>query len=459
MKRGFRPPIVIYLALLCATCAWSQSQSQPPSDADQSSDTQAQPGPKPAFTYPDETPSLDFISQAAENSALTLGISGGIGYFGNVGRDTNSSNQNRVLLQVRPSIKIEQYRPKLAWYFSYAGGLQSYTEGGNSGYSNTFGQTATADILWQFAKHWQMHANDAFVYSSNPFDSYITRAGSPTVNNPAPDNYFPLSRYTRNSGLLEITDQLTLHDTLDFSGTSYLRRTSSSDLATVPFFNLISYGGRASYNHQLSPRWTLGAGYNYNSLDFGHGVQRTGVQTLMLSGQYLIKPHVVISIWVGPEYSSTKSVVSIPLLGFTFYQIVRTNLWSTAGGATFGWQGIRNSFRADFSRQVSDGGGVLATTQMIRAAAEFRRQLRPRWSAALGASYWKNTSITDSSRKFSYVAVIVGVTHEIARSLNASLQYAYAHETQTDITVGGTGYSDNRIQFNIEYNWHHPLGR
>jgi len=179
----------------------------------------------------------------------------------------------------------------------------------------------------------------------------------------------------------------------------------------------------------------------------------------MLSGQYLIKPHVVISIWVGPEYSSTKSVVSIPLLGFTFYQIVRTNLWSTAGGATFGWQGIRNSFRADFSRQVSDGGGVLATTQMIRAAAEFRRQLRPRWSAALGPSYWKNTSITDSSRKFSYVAVIVGVTHEIARSLNASLQYAYAHETQTDITVGGTGYSDNRIQFNIEYNWHHPLGR
>ena len=123
MKRGFRPPIVISLALLCATCAWSQSQSQPPSDADQSTDTQAQPGPKPAFTYPDETPSLDFISQATENSAITLGVLGGIGYFGDVGRGSNNGNQNRVLFQIRPSIKIEQYRPKLAWYLGYAGGL------------------------------------------------------------------------------------------------------------------------------------------------------------------------------------------------------------------------------------------------------------------------------------------------------------------------------------------------
>jgi hypothetical protein len=402
---------------------------------------------------------LDFISQAAENSALTLGVSGGIGYFGNIGRDTNSSNQNRVLLQVRPSIKIEQYRPKLVWYFSYAGGLQSYTEGGNSGYSNIFGQAATADILWQFAKHWQMHADDQFIYSANPFDSYITHQGSPTVNNPAPETYFPLSRYTRNSGLLEITDQLTLHDTLDFSGTSYLRRTSSSDLTTVPFFNLISYGGRASYNHQLSPRWTLGAGYNYNSLDFGHGLQRTGVQTLMLSGQYLIQPHMVISIWVGPEYSSTKSVVAIPLLGFTFYQIFHTSLWSTAGGATFGWQGIRNSFRADFSRQVSDGGGILATTQMLRTGAQFRRQLRPRWAVDLGVTYWKDTSITVSSRKFSYTVANVSLTHEISRSLNASLQYAYGHERQQNIVVGAPSYNDNRIQFNIDYNWHHPLGR
>ena len=456
MKRGFRPPIVISLALLCATCAWSQSQSQPPSDADQSTDTQAQPGPKPAFTYPDETPSLDFISQAAENSAITLGIGGGVGWFGNINRN---NTQNRVLLQVRPSIKIEQYRPKLAWYFSYAGGLQSYTEGGNSGYNNIFGQTANADILWQFAKHWQMHANDEFIYSANPFDSYITHQGSPTVNNPAPETYFPLSRYTRNSGTLEITDQLTLHDTLDFSGTSFLRRTSASDLATVPFFNLISYGGRASYNHQLSPRWTLGAGYNYNSLDFGHGVQRTGVQTLMLSGQYLIQPHMVISIWVGPEYSSTKSVVAIPILGFTFYQVVHSNLWSTAGGATFGWQGIRNSFRANVSRQVSDGGGILATTQMVRVGAEFRRQLRPRWSVELGATYWKDTSITLSSRKFAYTVADVRLTHEITRSLNASLQYAYGHETQSDISLGAPSYNDNRIQFNIQYDWHHPLGR
>src|SRR6516164_2127158 len=104
MRNGFGLGVMATIFLL-ANSAWSQSQAPTQDDTASTTDTQVQQGPKPAFTYPDTTPSLDFVSQAAENSALTLGISGGIGYFGNVGSDTNSSNQNRVLLQVRPSIK------------------------------------------------------------------------------------------------------------------------------------------------------------------------------------------------------------------------------------------------------------------------------------------------------------------------------------------------------------------
>ena len=101
------------------------------------------------------------------------------------------------------------------------------------------------------------------------------------MNNPNPVTYYPLTQFTQNTGLLTLTDQLTKVDTLSFTGTSNLRRTSTYNLVTrVPFYNLVSYGGRASYSHKLSPRLSLGAGYDFNSLDFGRGEQRSGVQTI-----------------------------------------------------------------------------------------------------------------------------------------------------------------------------------
>lgn len=449
------------MTLLLVTSAWSQSQPQ--DDTASANDTQVQPGPKPAFTYPDTTPSLDFLSQAVENSSLTLGLAGGIGYFSNLNRSSGNGSSSRVLFQIRPSIKIQTYSPKLAWSLGYSGGLQSYTQpsslNGTNGNNNIFSQNATADILWQLAAHWQLHVNDSFVYSANPFDSYLTSPASPSLNNPAPNTYVPLSRYMNNTGLLELTDRLTAHDTLDFSGTSYIRRTSNSNLVTVPFYNLVSYAGRASYNHQFSPQLTLGVGYNYNSLDFGHGVQRTGAQTLLLSAQYTIRPHMVVSVWVGPEYSSTKNVVGIPVFGFVFYQTTHSSLWSPAGGATFGWQGLRNSFRADFSRQVSDGGGFLPTTLMYRISGTYRRRLARRWDGQLGVTYWNNKSITISNRRFSYTMVDAGVSYEVTRSVLALMEYSYASETQQNITLGAPSYNDNRVQFTVQYAWHHPLGR
>ena len=62
-------PFLLILGILCATCAWAQTDTG-------TTDTGAptQPGPKPAYTYPDTTPSLDFLSQSIENSSITLGI-------------------------------------------------------------------------------------------------------------------------------------------------------------------------------------------------------------------------------------------------------------------------------------------------------------------------------------------------------------------------------------------------
>jgi len=139
---------------------------------------------------------------------------------------------------------------------------------------------------------------------------------------------------------------LTKTDTLSFTGTANIRRTSNYNLVTsVPFFNLVSYGGRFAYSHRLSARLSLGGGYDYNSLDFGKGQQRSGIQTIQFTADYLILPNMTLTGWVGPQYTSTKTEVFLPnpfpppptiFLGES-----HSSLWSTALGINLGWKDQR----------------------------------------------------------------------------------------------------------------------
>ena len=452
-------PLVIALGILWGTCAWAQNDTGASDNS-----TPTQPGPKPAFTYPDTTPSLDFLNGELENSSITLGVGAGVSYLSNGYRSSSSSNQDSWLFHVAPNIKIQQFRRKLSWYAAYSGGLQTYTYSGNGSSSqsnNLFYQSVSARLLWQIARHWQMQGGNFFTHSANPFDSYVTHTGTPTQNNPNPVTYTPLSSFTQNTAFLTLANQLTKVDSLAFTGTTSLRNTSSYNLEnSVPFYNLISYGGLASYTHRLSPRLTLGGGYNYNSLDFGRGQQRSGIQTIEFIADYLIRPNMSISAWIGPEYTSTKTVVGIPILGQVIYFTNHDSLWSTALGVNFGWRRQRNSFRAGFHRQVSDGGGITTTSEVNSVSATYGRLFTTKMSSQVGVRYYNVSSIATSNRNFQNISFYAGLNYKLARSLTANAQYSYLHQTQSNAFLIGSGaYTDNIVGVSINYAWTHPLGR
>src|SRR5215469_10529692 len=291
MKNSFGRFLLAFLVLCCG-CAWAQTDTGTPDTTGpkpaytyQDETPPTQPGPQPAYVYPDTTPTLDFLSESIENSSITLGIATGFSFY---------SNSDWWLYHVTPSIKIQQFFPKFSWNAGYSGGYQTYVNQSRSrnANNNLFSQNASAGFLWQMSPHWQLMANNNFHYSANPFDSYLTAPGTPTMNNPNPVIYKPLTRFTQNFGTMTLTNRLTKVDTISFNGTANLRRTSTYNLLTsVPFYNLVSYGGRASYAHQLSPRLSLGGGYDYNSLDFGKGIQRSGIQTITATIDYVIGPN------------------------------------------------------------------------------------------------------------------------------------------------------------------------
>ena len=449
-------PFLIAVGILWGTCAWAQNDT---GVSDSSAPTQL--GPKPAFTYPDTTPSLDFLNGALENSSISLGVGAGVSYLSNGYRSSNSgNNQGSWLFHVAPNIRIQQFRPKLSWYVAYSGGLQTYTY--SSSQSNSlFYQSASGGFLWQFARHWQMQGSNHFTHSANPFDSYLTHPGTPTQNNPNPVTYTPLSSFTQNTAFLTLSNQLTKVDTLTFTGTTSLRNTSTYNLVnSVPFYNLISYGGLASYTHRLSPRLTLGGSYDYNSLDFGHGQQRSGIQTIEFIADYLIRPNMSISGWIGPEYTSTKTVVGIPILSQIIYVTNHHSLWSTALGANFGWRSRRNSFRAGFRRQVSDGGGITATSEVNSVNVSYGRLFTTKMSSEVGMRYYDVGSITTSKRNFQNIAFNARLTYKLAKSLTADAQYSYIHQIQSSaFLIGSRTFADNIIGVSINYTWTHPLGR
>lgn len=447
--------LALLMTLMSVLCAWSQTVD----------DTGApvQAGPQPVFTYPDTTHSLDFLSGAVENSALTLGGDVGMTYLSNGYGSGQENNSSRIGYTIAPLIKIQQYFPKLSWSGSYSGGLQEYRYLGNSprntGNNNIFRQNATGQVLWQFAPHWQLHGKEQFTHSANPFDSYIAVPGDPSSNDPNNYTYYALSQFTHNDASLGLTDQITKRDSLDFLGTENYRHTDRADLTSVPFYNLTSYGGRASYNHVISPRVTVGGSYDYNSLDFGHGFQRSGTQSIIGSVQYLLRKGFIVSVWIGPEYVAVKSLVPYDFFGQIFYLTVHQSQWTYSTGASVGWKGIHQSARGSFSRIVSDGGGILATTQTYVVQGDFRQQLSRRWDVNIGSRYWNNTSITVSNRSFWNLGGNVSFTRQFAKSLTGTVQYAYVTETKHNISVGLPKYHNNIVAARLTYQWHHPLGR
>jgi len=458
MTRWFGP-ILLLTGILCGTCAWAQNDT-----GGQDTGAPTQPGPQPAYTYPDAAPSLDFLSPAVENSSITLGLSAGFAYDSNA-YSLTSASQNFWLFHVAPSIKIQQFFPKFSWNMSYAGGYQtySYQNGRPSTNSNLFSQRAGLGFLWQFAPHWQLMGNDGFSYSANPFDTYLATPGTPTMNNPNPVTYYPLTQYTLNFGSLTLTDQLSKVDTLTFTGSENLRRTSTYNLLTaVPFYNLNSYGGRANYSHQLSARLSLGAGYDYNSLDFGHGQQRSGIQTVSMTVDYLLRPNMSISGWVGPEYTSTKTIVPLfdPITGHIVYVTSYNSQWSTSAGANFSWHGRRDSVQAGFSRQVLDGGGVIATSQVNSLNGSYRRMLTQKMDLTAGVRYFHDVSTTVASRTYNNLGFNLALNYKLSKSFNATAQYSFIRQIQSQAFLIGTNpYNANLIGASINYTWNHPLGR
>jgi hypothetical protein len=508
MKRQLGP-ILIVLALLAAPAAWSQSSSSSSTDPSQNGSTdstqngsnsssstssssapsssapsnptnssptgftpigpdssqtgaadsspQTTNGPQATFTHPEQLPALSTLNEVTANTGVVLSVATGIS------ADSNASGAPTTnwlgLASIYGTFGITQVRPHVNWSLNYGGGTLQALGGQN--YYNSVSQAGTAGVLWQLAKRWQLVLHDSYIYTSDPFQPYLTINYLPTFNDPNPTIYIPQATSQMNTGTADLTYQLSAHDTVDISGFENFLRYQQSVLSLQ---NTYMWAGSAFYEHEVSARLAVGGGYEFSALDFGHGESRAGVSTFEGFVSYKINPGMSLAAWIGPELTNTKDLVPefcFPGYG-CIYQVIHSSYFNVAEGANFTWTRAHNAFHAKFSHRVTNGGGLLGAVKLYMFSADYRQILSSRWSLLAGVLYGANTSISflQINEYLNSVTAQVGFTRALNPAWNLNAFFAVIDQKQNNIP----GYTnpqwiDNRISLSLQYNWGHSLGR
>ena len=136
--------------------------------------------------------------------------------------------------------------------------------------------------------------------------------------------------------------------------------------------------------------------------------------------------------------------------------------WEVSGGASYGWQGQRTSFRVGFVRGNAGGGGLRGSVRHHRVTAQIRRQLTRRWIADLRARYGDNSTVdlpptmTDTLR---LLRGTVGLTYKLTKSISWRMRYSRAEQERRGSLFPERSTERNRFAASLNFNFRRPLGR
>src|SRR6185369_6689185 len=174
---------------------------------------------------------------------------------------------------------------------------------------------------------------------------------------------------------------LTAHDTLIFGGGETFQRYYRGQVYVL--WNNYTYSASSFYQHAFSPRLSAGGGYQFLSIDYGHGQSRSGVGTFEAFVSYDFTPTIEASVWVGPQRNNNKSIICSFFFGNNCfaYATVHTSKFSLAEGGTFKWdRSQRDSFGMEFSHSVNNGGLNVGVATINQATMTYNRGLNRNWS-------------------------------------------------------------------------------
>jgi len=280
----------------------------------------------------------------------------------------------------------------------------------------------------------------------------VIRSGGPNASLIA-----PLSTQRSSMTTVETNYHFALNDLIGASGSFYDLHFTNVPAGTQ-LTDSQTASGSAFWLHRISHGDWGGANYGFQRITFSpSGETRVhsflAVNTLSLSNRF------TLTGFVGPQYLENQGLAPGGM------PISQSNNWSVAGGVEGGWRNQRTSVSAGFSRNISDGGGLLGAVRLQTVHGTFRRELVPQWAAAFTASYGTNQSLivpsATSASSINLTSAGVSLERNVGKSIGLRLGYSHDFQEQFlgfEVPTQTLDAHRNRFFVTLSYQWAKPLG-
>ncbi|HTV05377.1 MAG TPA: hypothetical protein VME86_08410 [Acidobacteriaceae bacterium] len=440
--------ICVLFAVLAATPMWAQVDSGANAGGGGADDAQMQtPPPVSSAAF------LTAVGDELRADYLRLGVTTSMGYIDNLYAGESTGTLNETIYSISPMISWDRRTERQDQTFSYAPGFTLYQP---SSTLNETNQKALGRYSLRLTPHSTIVASDAFLRTSTANGSAFAGVGgtvSGSLQSQAPGVVPPFAQLRSNMANGEFTLQTSRMSMIGIAGMAATLDYPNSSEAT----GLADSGiraGTAFYNRRVTESQYLGATYQYSDF-LTYPENTTGeTQTHSITAFYTFYPteHLSLSITGGPQHYEI-SEMPFP----------STNGWGPSVMASLGWQGERTSFAANYSRQVTGGGGLLGAFDTSLAGASARWQISRGWTIAATGSYDDFKTLgalvpagEQGGRTLSGGAMLV---HAIGQRLRMTFDYEHVHEAYAGVVSIVSNPNSNQETVSVTWQLSRPLGR
>jgi hypothetical protein len=388
-----------------------------------------------------------FLSELERSNYLRGGVNVGAAYDSNPLLSPSGATSN-TSVSIFPNLSIEESSSRMRWKLGYAGGLTINESLANE---NQDSQNLNFDSQFRLSPHVNLRVAENFSLTTGFFDAG-NGAGGIGSGGPNASLIAPLSTQRSSMTTVETNYHFALNDLIGASGSFYDLHFSNGPAGT-PLTDSETASASAFWLHRIFHADWGGASYRFQRVTFSpNGETRVNsflaVDTLSLSSRF------TLTGFVGPQYLENQGLAPGGM------QMSQNN-WSVAGGIEGGWTNQRTSVTAGFSRNISDGGGLLGAVRLQTVHGTFRREVVPGWAAAFTASYGTNQSLivpsATSASSIDLTSAGVSLERNVGKSIG--LRLGYTHDFQQQFGVpGNPDASKNRFFATFSYQWAKPLG-
>jgi hypothetical protein len=400
--------------------------------------------------------SLAFRSEMERSNYLRGGVNLGAGYDDNAFLGPGGQVGNTTF-SVFPNMAMEQSTSRMQWSLGYGGG---FTVNQRLSNRNQGSHDLNFDSEFRLSPHVNLRLAEDFSLTAGIFGASTGAAFQPGPAGANTNLITPLANQRSSSTVVEGDYHFALKDMVGASGSFYdLHYSDVTGDRTLADTRTVV--GSAFWLHQIFRRDWAGISYRFQRLTFDPSGE-TRVHSFTVTNTLSLSKTITVSAFIGPEHSDNHGVAaSGPDVG----QVSNFGDWSMAGGVEGGWQKERTSATVGYSRQVSDGSGILGAVRLQNVHAALRRELIPGWAATLGVAYGSNEPLTLASftNATSIKTTSAGASLErnVGRSLGFQIGYFHDFQNQAGSSDPTQNLDLNRNRFFValSYQWTKPLGR